>query len=279
MGKQKQNLYLPDHEPRNYQPVGECIYCGSVSNLTKEHIIPFFAGGRWVLPEASCKKCAAITGKFEGEVARTIVGPLRMLYDLPSRRKKERPKTLPLKVKYPTSADWETVEVERDICPFLVGLPIYPLPDAVTGNLRKGNVSASTSKLWLRGAGFWRNKDEHLEWLCQQLGAIAVMPTATVHAEPFCLMLAKIAHSFAVAELGLGSFDPFLTNMIVNRDTSKCQQFIGGGKGDEQQSSNLHDLQIDRRIGFSREIVVVRVRILGILETPTYHVAVGRSRE
>ena len=269
------NLTLPKHVTRRYDPIGECIYCSSRDLLTNEHIIPFAAGGRWELPASSCKECAAITGAIEGEVLRTIIGPLRMLYDMPSRRKKERPKHLPLKVKYPTSTDWETAYVDRSICPFLVSLPIYPLPDAITGEVSEGERGAASGSFWIRGAAFWRNKDAHLQWLCEALGAVSVMPTATVNTEPFCLMLAKIAHSFAVAELGLHGFRPFLTEMIRNRDTSNRAHVIGGGQGNEAASAKLHDLEIDSTIDANPGLVVVRVRVLGVLETPTYHVVAG----
>ena len=53
-----------------------------------------------------------MTGAIEGEFSRTILGPLRMLYNLPTRRPKDRPKHLPLKVKYSTSTDWEIAYVD-----------------------------------------------------------------------------------------------------------------------------------------------------------------------
>jgi hypothetical protein len=272
-----ENLALPSHAAKNYSPVGECIYCGSKDRLTKEHIVPYSAGGRWVLPRASCGDCAAITGAFEGEVSRTILGPLRMLYNMPTRRPKERPEHLPLKVKYPTSTDWETVYVDRSICPFLVGLPTYPMPDALTGTVTEGNRTAATSQLWLRGAGFRGEINAHLQWLCEFLGAVQVMPVATMHAEPFCLTLAKIAHSFSTAELGLRSFQSFLPDMIRSRDLSNRAEFIGGGAGNEPPSEQLHDVTFDRTISIDPAVIAVRIRLMGILGTPTYHVAVGRG--
>lgn len=266
---------LPVHEARRYAAVGECIYCGAREHLTDEHIIPYAAGGRWVLPRASCKACAALTGSFEGDVARTIIGPLRMLYNMPTRRKKERPQHLPLKVKYPSSTDWEVAYIDRSICPFLVGLPLYPLPDALTGVATTDDRSAATRSIWIRGAAFRRNKDAHLQWLCKTLGAVAVMPTATVHAEPFCLMLAKIAHAFAVAELGRAGFQPYLREMIRTRNLSSRAQYIGGGRGDEAASVTLHELAFDETVSSNPNVLAVRVRLLGVLEAPTYFVAVG----
>src|SRR5262245_13876737 len=40
--------------------IGKCIYCGSVDDLTTEHIIPKGLAGGWTLNEASCRRCAAI---------------------------------------------------------------------------------------------------------------------------------------------------------------------------------------------------------------------------
>jgi HNH endonuclease len=275
--KHSRGFTIPSHAPRQYAPVGECIYCRCKDRLTKEHVIPYSAGGRWVLPEASCRDCAAATGAFEGEFARTILGPLRMLYNMPTRRPKDRPKHLPLKVKYRTSIDWEIAYVDRGICPFLVGLPLYPMPDALTGVVTEGDRTSATSQLWIRGAGFWPDRDAHMQWLCDALGATAVMPTATVNTAPFCLALAKIAHAFAVAELGLGSFEPFLTRMILQRDLSDRAKVIGGGRGNEPPSDSLHEIAFSPAVSADPNIVAVRMRLLAFLGTPTYHVAVGRK--
>lgn len=275
----KTNPLLPEHERKRYEPVGECIYCGAQEDLTNEHIIPFAAGGRFELPAASCKVCAAITGAFEGDVMRTMLGPLRMLYNMPSRRKKGRPKKLPLKVKYSTSTDWEIAHVDRSICPFLVGLPLYPMPEAITGITLDGDRGASTSNIWIRGAGFWRNKEDHLQWICNMLGAKEVMPTATVHTETFCLMLAKIAHSFVVAEVGLRRFRPFLNEIIRFRDLSNRAYVIGGGKGDELASEKLHELSLEAPNKSNPDLIVVRIRVLAAFGTPTYFVAAGFRSE
>lgn len=272
--KRAQALALPSHSSRQYASVGKCIYCGSKERLTREHIIPYSAGGRWVLPEASCRDCAVVTGAIEGEFARTILGPLRMLYDMPTRRPKDRPKHLPLKVKYPASTDWEIAYVDRSICPFLVGLPLYSMPDALTGTVTEGNRSAATSQLWIRGAGFWQDRNAHLQWLCNALSAVEVMPIATVHTEPFCLTLAKIAHAFTVAELGIKGFE--LPRVIRQRDLSNRAEFIGGGLGNEPPSDQLHELAFDPAASTNLNVIAVRIRLLGPLGTPTYYVAAGR---
>lgn len=229
------------------------------------------------MPKASCSACAAVTGKFEGEFSRTILGPLRMLFNMPTRRPKDRPRHLPLKVKYPFSTDWEIAYVDRDICPFLIALPLYDMPDALTGLVTEGDRSSATRQLWLRGGGFWPDRDKHLQWLCEALRVTQVMPYAELKTEPYCLTLAKIAHAFAVAELGRDAFEPFLVQSIRERDMSNRAQFIGGGSGNEPPAACLHDVSLWSE-PTKDSIVAVKVRLLAMLGTPSYFVAVGRRR-
>lgn len=266
---------LPPHPPREYPNANVCVYCGAQERLTDEHIIPFAAGGKWLLPQASCKACAVITGKFEGEFSRTIIGPLRMLFNMPTRRPKDRPSHLPLKVKYPESRDWEIAKVDRRVCPFLVILPLYTMPELVTGVREDGERTSATNKLWVRGGGFWADKEAHMQWLCMKLGATAIMPTGTVHTEPYCLTILKVAHSFAAAELGLGSFEPLLPEMILKRDLKERALVLGGGGGDEPPSAEAHEVGF---VSFEHDasLIVVRVRLFASLGTPSHHVVVGR---
>jgi hypothetical protein len=57
-------------QPRRYNPVGRCIYCGRKETddlpLGDEHIIPLTIGGNQVLPHASCHDCErTIQKQFE----------------------------------------------------------------------------------------------------------------------------------------------------------------------------------------------------------------------
>jgi HNH endonuclease len=84
--------YLPTQPGRTYRSIELCIYCGSTEELSDEHIIPMGLGGRLVLSHASCAICSSKTSKQERTCLRTMYGPLRLLYGLPSRRKRERPR-------------------------------------------------------------------------------------------------------------------------------------------------------------------------------------------
>jgi hypothetical protein len=101
------------------------------------------------------------------------------------------------------------------------------------------------------------------------------MPTAEIQTDPFCLTLAKIAHAFTSAALGLDRFTPLLTKMIRQRDLSGASQFLGGGQGDEAPSAELHQVGFSETAA-SSDLIVVQIRLLAILGTPTYSVVVGR---
>jgi len=265
---------LPIHPHKIYAAMDHCIYCGSNKTLNDEHIVPLGLGGRWILPKSSCAECAKRTGAFERTCQRTMYGPLRMYYDLPSRRRRERPAKLPLKVKLTPNADWSFLDVNRDVYPFLVLFPLLEMPDELSGRTTEGERSAKVKHLWVRGASFRDGIIRHMEALAAELKVAAIEPTATVSAPEFFRMLAKIAHAFAVAEWGLGSFVPFLTPMICDADTSNSVQYIGGLPNIEPAAVGLHELSFascDRL-----EVVAVRIRLLAALETPTYYVAVGR---
>ncbi|MGY3235622.1 hypothetical protein ACVWZ4_003835 [Bradyrhizobium sp. USDA 4472] len=268
---------LPLHSDRKYPPVNRCVYCGCKDDLTDEHIIPSGLGGRWLLPKASCRPCATITGAFEGVVLRTILGPLRMYYSMPTRRKKQRPEKLPLKVKLTPDSDFSFIDVAQEIYPFLILFPNLAMPDELTGDVTEGERGAKVKTLWIRAASFRDGIMPHLEKLARHLGVAYIEPQAHFIAPPFFRMLAKIAHAFVVAEMGVGAIQPFLLPIILREETSECVQFVGGIPGTEPAGQGLHELALIPHQGPSGNVVAVRIRLLALLETPVYFVAVGRQ--
>lgn len=268
---------LPSQTSWVYPRVDQCIYCGSRERLTDEHIFPYGLGGRWVIPNGSCSECARVTSAFEGVVQRTMLGPLRLMFGMPSRRKRERPKKLPLKVRVTPGADWTFMDVDQEVYPFLVLLPNLTLPDEITGFKRDGPRHAAAKTYWIRGASLRNNFDEHCHGLAAELGVVEIMPTATSDAESFFRMLAKIAHAYAVAELGSEAFKPFLIPMIQDGDTREAVQYVGGIAQTEGVSTALHQAWI-APYPADPSLLAVRVRLLACLGTPTYVVAVGRKK-
>jgi hypothetical protein len=268
--------FLPSHAKKVYPPVGRCIYCEDTADLTVEHVIPYGLGGRIELPESSCRECCKLTSAFEHTCLRTMYGPLRLLYDLPSRRRKKRPKTLPLKIKRTASEDWTYVEVEQEKYPFLILFPSFSMPKILVEDIESECRGATTNKFWIRGASPSFIFQDLLEQLISELGAHSIMPEAKAQVGEFCQMLAKIGHSFAVGELGVDAFRPFLVPHIVRSELSDCDRFIGGMREDEAASNELHELSIVNAA--NSNLVVVRIRLLAKLGTPTYYAVVGAEQ-
>lgn len=103
-----------------------------------------------------------------------------------------------------------------------------------------------------------------------------VQPVGEARVEEFCLMLAKIAHAFAVAELGCEGFEPMLQNVILRQDLSDRAKFIGGLKYTEAPTDDLHEIRLDRHVCDRPDLVSVRIRLLAKLGTPTYYVVAGQ---
>jgi HNH endonuclease len=193
------------------RPVGHCIYCGQVPSdqpLTDEHIIPFSLGGELLLPASSCRSCAAITGHIEGIVCGSMLKAVRTHFGMKSRRPKKS--TLPVKGSAPT------VEVPINDHPFYLVLEVFERPQIL-----------KRSKHWSERDIPTGHYDGHLRMYADPhsakrhdtLGNAGVPIKIT----PGNLqtMLAKMAHSYAIAELGSDVFRPFLPDLILNKRPSR----------------------------------------------------------
>jgi hypothetical protein len=108
------------------------------------------------------------------------------------------------------------------------------------------------------------------------IGGTSKQPFTT---EDFGRFLAKIAHSFAVAVHGLGSFVPFLTDAIRGIGPMRLSHYIGkiDPRVPLKDYNHLHVLEDGFiRIGH-RQLLVVRVRLLAVDNYPAYEVVVGEK--
>jgi len=269
--------FLPKQAPLKYSSPGECIYCGKKGELSDEHIIPFALGGNLILERSSCSDCAKITSAFELTCLRTMYGPLRLLYDLPTRRRKKRPKKLPLKIKYSsTEKEHQIVLVDQQKFPFLITFPYFETPGIVNGNKVHRSGGRKNKKLWIRGASPYYSFRGLMEKLLYEMKAYEIFPESKAEVPAFCKLLAKIAHSFAVAEIGLSKFEAALKPIIVADQLSHCMHYIGSTGNDKPPEDILHDLAI---LEFNNiNDILVNIRLLCKLGTPTYIVAVGTRK-
>jgi len=95
----------------------------------------------------------------------------------------------------------------------------------------------------------------------------------------FCRMLAKIGHAFAVAELGLGKFTPFLLDVILN-ESKDIFHYVGGVR-DSLASPSLntpYTISVDYGTTADTTFVVVHLRLFATVQgSPIYQIVVGET--
>jgi hypothetical protein len=242
-----------------YEPVGSCIYCGATENLTREHIVPRGLKGTLILPDASCRDCATITGRIENLCLRHMMGRFRRRIGIKS--KKAQPASLPLKI---TMADGS--EEERSVpisdLPTAISLPVWHHePTLLTGVRRPFEVATWT----------WIKKDAPAA--VERLGGVGFEVTR-LQPVIFSRMLAKIAFSYSVAKLGLGTFEPLLIQHILV-GLENPTHLVGGPPQKPPAEKALHRLTPHHVAAHEKSYLVIEVRLLAQLGAPTYMVVVG----
>jgi hypothetical protein len=174
-------------------PVGVCIYCGSNESLSDEHVIPLSLGGNYILDKASCSTCAGITSAFEGRLARGFMRDARVVGRYPTRRPKERPKSLPLKVRGADTA--EVLNLAPAEHPGFLHLPILAPAGRLHGRGYARGVTVSGSETIVFG------KDPLA--VAKDLNASQMESTVNWDVTSFARLLAKVAYASAVASVGL----------------------------------------------------------------------------
>ena len=201
-----------------------------------------------------------------------MYGPLRLLYGLPSRRKRGRPETLQLKVKRTESSDWEYVAVAQNRYPFLITFPYFEAPGSLFSAPEGDAAGPVTQRLWIRGASPHFDFFELLQSLTQELQVHSLMPESKAEVSAFCSLLAKIAISYAKAETGISTVGSKLASISLGEEMTNCMHYIGSTAKDEPLSPSLHELSLGRHIQSSS--LLVRIRLLAKLGTPTYFVVI-----
>ena len=267
---------MPDLEaPKRYPPVGRCIYCGRDDlPLTDEHIVPYGLGGQVILPDASCKPCAHITGAVvERQCLRNMLGPARIHLGLPTRNKKDRPKTSLLTVEY--GDRHETVELPYAEIPRAFSLLMLSYPTLLFGIGQDHSGLVHGTKLWTAQV-----KEDFAAQAARHPRATRIIRRAgSINAFIFARMLAKIAHAFAVAEYGYGRFPHLLPDLILGRQRGDGFNHLVGGTTDIlPKGRNTHEIRLERHSSvLGEQFLVARIRLFADLGGPIYFVVVGPS--
>ncbi len=252
-----------------YAPVGRCIYCGTVDvPLTKEHIIPEGIGGMLILPAASCQACAIEIGAFEGRCTGRLLRPARRILRLPQKHRGSKRKAKP--ETFSVRADGQSVDVEAQEFPGMLVLFSFdppgvlvnaPLTEAFAGRVTLQQLPDFAGRLSrLRAKHAFKSEM-----------ALPMKGDATDHGR----MLAKIAHAYAVAELGLSAFKPLLLGIILNKPPLNIGHCVGGLFGDAPRGDDLHEIVVDQTAFWGPRWVAVEIQLFADRAMPKYLVIAG----
>ncbi len=255
---------------RVYKPAWFCIYCsnGLTKEATKhklgaEHIIPFGLGGVQILPRASCKRCGAVTGAVEQSCLRMMFGPTRIRLGLPTRNPQERPTELTLILSQEATPIGQ-LKIPASEFPLVIPGLRLPPPGILTGDKPHDRLVGDFVLI--------QNEAETRKYLSEDKKGFRV---ASFNNHVFMQMLAKIGHSYAVAEWGFHSFRPLLRDLILGRSQTASYWVGGSGRELPPDLSGLHRLELRREVSLATTYVVSYIRLFCNFGAPEYRVVVG----
>jgi hypothetical protein len=260
------------------EPVEMCIYCRKPSAeavLTDEHTIPDGLGGDLVLPAASCERCAAKTSRIETHFLREVLQFQRAILGIHSRKRKARKHV----IKVVRSDEKSGQEIELPIDENVPFVFPFMTTDGIAGLLRGARPDEETMlRVSLFGPQDWNEQGK--KWLG---GTGSYRWGHRMHPGIIGQALAKIAHAYACARLGVGGFTPFLAGYIVDREPPFDGYHISCHSSEGLQEP-LHYIDIQKAyarrwtiLGTTEEwVYVVFLRLFACRPSPSFLVIVGR---
>lgn len=258
---------LPLLNAHKFAPLERCLYCGSVAELTSEHLVPYGLGGNIELPASSCKICAVKTSKFERDVLRGPMCHVRILLDIQSRRKH---RNAPGRPQVQVSTDLEDVckELPVEESPIVLHFPVFVIPGYfrpeayVRGVEIKGVITYSFGP--------------SIEAVLVDRSARSIEFSAEVQPfHSFARLVAKIAYGMAVATGAIKLIkapSPIVGAILGDRDE------IGKWVGTLTEPTRAWPGQLHRVAvmpDVSKGLLMAEVQLFSETDTPRYGVIVG----
>ena len=145
-----------------------------------------------------------------------------------------------------------------------------------------GKTADTCTNFSVRRHALIRRTKEFDDWVATK-GAKAASVHVWFKPAPFARMLAKVAHSYTVATLGLDGFTPFLPDAILRPDYPHLAYLVGGDPNTPSPDFGcLHRLSLETRFVDGKQMIVVRIRLFassGDQEhgLPIYYVVAGEA--
>jgi len=260
---------------------GMCIYCYEVlppEKLTDEHVIPYALGADILIFEKSCCTiCQKEITRYEQTVLRQQLGAFRAQVDAPTRKLKDRVKSI----------DIHFVEVDSNETKMRdLGTKSFPIEDApLILNLWQfppAKIFQVSTKHADRPWSYFRKAeiDAISRQVREETGAAHLaVGLGQINRVKYQRFLAKTAHAFVSAKIGPDAFDPYLTDIVLNR-TENGDQFVGDIYGvHEFQTQPENTLQISMgRLtdGPAAGSIAVYLQLYPSIESPEHVIIVGK---
>lgn len=191
---------------------------------------------------------------------------LRLHLGISGKARSSRPATLPLQATI--SGKETTIDMPVEDYPVFFNMPVMGRPGVLTGGEGGTQLMIGFRVLVL----------QYNEQKLRRDYGITASASPYWDTHMLYLMLGKIAHAFATAELGRGKFVPALPEMILTGKPDKFNH-IGGDPEPDPPSAALHQLGLSYQRANGKDYVVATIQLFSNKSGPTYHVVVGESRE
>ena len=271
MAYAKTILQLEDGE-KVMRDVGECVYCGSKLDLSKEHVIPYGLNGTLVLTNASCPEHARITSRFEGVVLRKHLLLVRAGLEMKTRRKRDRPKEFHLTIK---DADGQRkILLSKEDQPILLAMPKFGPPGLPSSIGSTSGIDIGTTPYIAQVAG------PPVKDFLNELGKSSSRSADFIFdMQPvdFARMLAKIGYTATVGEFGLEGIHEASCLPAVLGDEDRIGHWVGiiDSKNRVLDNTGLHRIVLE----IDKSAIMARVKLFAFAGTPEYVVVVGKPTE
>jgi hypothetical protein len=211
---------------RRNSGVGSCIYCGSVSGLSDEHVIPYGLSGDLILKKSSCKDCATITGKLEQGLLRGHWWPYRQFLGLKSRRSNEDVPDLKVKIKRKDGTG-SIVEAQLAMVKQSAALIFEFDPPSIFAGIIRTDEPHSP-RVFMKMLDKWPSvvSVDGMERRLQSWEELEI--PVNFDAGQLCRFLAKIAHGVAISRRGLACCTEFYLPPIILGKTEGALTYVGG---------------------------------------------------
>lgn len=263
---------------------GLCIYCRrSDRKLTDEHVIPYaLAANSIILERACCESCQRIIQPYEQEVLRKQLGNFRAQVQAPTRtRKKDRPENIALN--FAEVSDRGVII--RDLGERIVPLEQAPLLLSLWSSPAPRLLRKPDPELDETGGPWTYHEKAVAEPLSRQVAEetgskIVALRMPGVNRIHYLRSLAKMAHAYAAAKIGLDLFEPFLQDLILTK-SDDVAKYVGDSFLENPFDDHpAHTTQIS--IGEATDepvagFLVARIQLYPSLKSPAHLVVVGKA--